>query len=452
MGWLFVISVFFCELIKTGLSEWLDEKQHMPKLQWSTQARKVSSLIPNDQNPRVISPKQIEDLKRSLKKFNLVEIPVVDRDNKVLAGHQRLMVLKLLGRENEEIEVRVPNRKLTKSEYDQYLLSSNRIHGDWDWDKLASNFDVGTMLASGFDDTDLSHLFDDLTIEDDAFDVDKEIEKIGKPKSKLGDMYQLGTHRIICADCTDPKSVQRLMGGKKANTILMDPPYNIGLSYHKGISTKGKYGGHGTDDSLTDDKYRDLLRAALTNSLSVCQPDVHVFTYCDQRYIWLLQTLYQELGIQNKRVCLWIKNNFNMTPQVAFNKAYEPCVYGTIGKPFLSDKILNLSEVMNQEVGVGNRMLEDIHDMIDIWPVKRLNGTDYTHPTEKPPTLHEKALRRCTKSGDIILDLFAGSASLLVACEQLKRSAYLCEREPLFIDLAIHRYEKLTKQKVKKLS
>ena len=105
----------------------------MASLTWRTDRRRVADLIPNDQNPRIMSPKQVEDLKRSLKKFNLVEIPVVDIDNRVLAGHQRIMVLKLLGREDEQIEVRVPNRKLTANEYDQYLLTSNRLHADWDW-------------------------------------------------------------------------------------------------------------------------------------------------------------------------------------------------------------------------------------------------------------------------------------------------------------------------------
>ena len=104
----------------------------MKKLSWVTETRKISELVPNVKNPRTISPKQIEDLKKSLKKFNVVEIPVIDTQNNVIAGHQRLMVLKLLGRENETIEVRVPNRKLTQSEYDQYLLVSNRVHGDWD--------------------------------------------------------------------------------------------------------------------------------------------------------------------------------------------------------------------------------------------------------------------------------------------------------------------------------
>ncbi|OFX81534.1 MAG: hypothetical protein A2X20_06200 [Bacteroidetes bacterium GWE2_40_15] len=423
----------------------------MSKLEWHTERRRVADLIPNDKNPRIMSPKQIEDLKQSLKKFNLVEIPVIDTDNKVIAGHQRLMVLKLLEREEEKIEVRIPNRKLTKGEYDQYLLSSNRIHGDWDWEKLAAEFDVNLLLTSGFDDTDLGYLFDDIEVEDDEFDIEKELEKIKKPKSKLGDFFQLGSHRLLCGDSTDPKIIKQVVGNTKISACLNDPNYNISLNYDKGIGGKKSYGGH-VDDSKTDAEYKEFLKQALANCLAVCQPDTHFFTYCDQRYIWLLQTLYQELGIANKRVCLWIKNNATPTPQIAFSKVYEPCVYGTIGNPYLSNRTLNLSEILNRDVGSGNRTMEDIFDMLDIWLVKRLNGTDYEHPTSKPPTLHEKALRRCTKPGDTVLDIFAGSGSLLVACEQLKRSAYLVEREPVFVDLIIRRYEKLTGCKAKKLN
>jgi DNA modification methylase len=417
---------------------------------WHTVDKKVSNLVPNIKNPRTMSPKQIEDLKRSIRKFNLVELPVVDLDNKVIAGHQRLMALKLLGRENETIPVRVPNRKLTQKEYDQYLLSSNRLHGEWDWQALADNFNLETLLISGFDDMDINHIFDDLEIEDDEFDVEKELEKIKKPVSKLGDIYQLGTHRIICGDSTDPEVLKKLMGDKKANSILQDPPYNISLDYNKGIGGKGNYGGT-VNDAKSDKDYQEFLKLALQNALSVLEKDAHIFTYCDQKYIWLLQVLYAELGIANKRVCLWVKNNSTPTPQVAFNRQYEPCVYGTLGKPYLSEKVLNISEVLNKEVGTGNRTLEDILDLIDIWLVKRLSGSDYEHPTEKPPQLHEKALRRCTKPGQIILDCFGGSGSLLVACEQLKRSAYLVEREPIFIDLIIRRYEKLTGNKAKKV-
>ena len=412
--------------------------------------KKVSDLVPNINNPRVMGPKQMEDLKKSLRKFDLAELPVVDLDNKVIAGHQRLLALKLLGRENDMIPVRVPTRKLSQKEYDQYLLSSNRIHGEWDWNKLAENFEMDMLLVSGFEESDLAQMYDDLEVVDDEWDTGKELERIKKTTVKPGDIYALGNHRIVCGDSTDPAVIARLMDGKKANTILQDPPYNISLDYDKGIGGKKHYGGT-HDDAQTDDAYRGLLKAALENGLSACKKDAHVFTYCDQKYIWLLQTLYAELGIANKRVCLWIKNNSTPTPQVGFNKQYEPCVYGTIGKAYLSEKVLNLSEVMNKEIGTGNSTLEDILDMIDIWLVKRINGTDYQHPTEKPPVLHEKALRRCTRPGDIVLDCFSGSASLMIACEQLKRAAYMIEREPVFVQLAIRRYEKLTGQKVRKL-
>ncbi|RJQ33042.1 hypothetical protein C4572_00095 [Candidatus Parcubacteria bacterium] len=421
------------------------------KLTWRTEMRTVSELVPNSKNPRVMSHRQIEDLKMSLKIYNLVELPVIDANNQLVAGHQRLVALKLLGRENEKIPVRVPNRPLTKKEYDQYLLLSNRLHGEFDWEKLAENFDIETILASGFEDADLSLLFDDLSIEDDEFHPDEELKNIKKITVKTGDLYQLGPHRILCEDSTNPASVKKLMGDKKAAVILSDPPFNISLSYDKGIGGRSSYGGH-VNDSKSDDEYKEFLFKALSNGLSVCAQDAHIFMYHDQRYTWLLQTLYRELSIDYKRTCLWIKNNSMPTPNIAFNKQYEPCAYGVVGRPYLSKRVLNFSEILNRDIGSGNRTIDDIYDMLDIWLVKRLSTAAYEHPTEKPPCLHEKALRRCTKPGDIILDLFSGSASLMVACQQLKRIAYMVECEPIFVQLTIQRYEKLTGNKAKKLN
>ena len=138
-----------------------------------------------------------------------------------------------------------------------------------------------------------------------------------------------------------------------------------------------------------------------------------------------------------------------MTPQVAFNKAYEPCVYATRGKPYLAPNLNNLNELLNKDIANGNRAIDDIIDTLNIWLAKRLPSADYEHPTEKPPTLHEKALRRCTKPNDIALDLFAGSGSTLIACEQMKRRCFTAELEPIFCDLIIRRYESITGIKAK---
>jgi DNA modification methylase len=142
-------------------------------------------------------------------------------------------------------------------------------------------------------------------------------------------------------------------------------------------------------------------------------------------------------------VCLWVKNGHNPTPQVAFNKCYEPCIYGTKGSPYLSKKEQGLTEIMNKEITTGNESLDEVN----IWTAKRVIAKDYQHATTKPIELHEKAIRRCTLPGDIILDSFLGSGSTLIAAEQLKRVVYGIEMEPIFCDLTVGRYESLTGNK-----
>src|SRR3989339_1125794 len=146
----------------------------MQKLIWQTEKRTVNDLLPYSKNPRSISDKQMADLKKSLRKFNLVEIPAIDLDDKIIAGHQRVRALQLLGRGEELIEVRIPNRKLTQEEYDQYLITSNAVGGDWDFEKLKS-FDLEMLTDIGFDKSELADIWDEhLEAEDDGFDVDTE--------------------------------------------------------------------------------------------------------------------------------------------------------------------------------------------------------------------------------------------------------------------------------------
>jgi DNA modification methylase len=415
------------------------------KLTWTTVQKKVDDLIPQKINPRSINKKQLEDLKRSLEKYNLVEIPAVDLDGNILAGHQRIKILKILGRGDEIIDVRIPNRKLTEEESKGYLISSNSLGGSWDY-SLLKEFKVELLLDAGFDEHDLANIWDnDICInKDEKFDVDKELKKIKEPKTKLGDVILLGDHKLICGNANDPEVVKKLFGDKKASMIYNDPVYNIDLDYTKGLGGKQNYGGN-VNDSRTDEEYKEFLKMSLVNALSVSKSDVHVFYWNTEQHIWIVQTLYRELGIENKRICLWIKNGQNPTPQVAFSKCYEPCIYGTLNKPYLSKKERGLNEVFNKEVTSGNNLIEEVSS---IWAVKRLSGKDYTHATSKPVDLHEKAIRRCTLPGDIILDSFLGSGSTLIACEQLKRICYGVELEPIYCDLIVKRWEHLTGKKV----
>lgn len=414
---------------------------------------RTSALKPAGYNPRRWEDSAVRQLKESIKRFGLVDPLIVNsapnRKNIIIGGHFRLRVAKELGIERVPVVyVNIADVKREK----ELNLRLNRNTGDWDLE-LLKEFDIEALLDVGFDDSDLSAIWDDvLEIEDDNFDIEEELSKIGIPKTKTGQLFELGSHRLLCGDALEPKDVAKLVGKRQVSMVYNDPPYNISLDYNRGIGTKGKYGGTKTKDNKSRGEYKGFIQKALENSLGVTRPDAHIFTWCDENYIGMIQKIYQNTGISPKRVCLWIKNNQNVTPQLAFNKAYEPCVYGIIGKPYLSEKIRNLNEVLNKEIGSGNRLLDDIEDYLNIWLVKRLPAADYEHPTEKPPTLHEKPLRRCTKPGDLVLDLFAGSGSTLIACEQLKRTAYLMEIEPIFCDLIIRRFERISNARAKLLN
>ena len=418
-------------------------KKNMEKLEWKTTTKTVNELIPQKINPRTISDKQLSDLKRSLEKYNLVEIPAVDLDGTILAGHQRIKVLKILGRGDELIDCRAPNRKLTEKESKEYLIASNKLGGDFDYDLLKS-FDLDTLEFAGFDKIELGELWDkEKEITDDEFDVEGELKKIKKPITQLGDVIYLGQSKVICGDSTKQETLDKLFGKEKASMVYSDSVYNLNINYNAGIGGEKSYGGD-VNDTRTFEEYKKFLKDSMECALSVSKKDTHVFYWCDQIYIGVVQDLYRSLGIDNKRVCLWLKNNQNPVPSVAFNKAYEPVVYGVRGKPYLAD-INNLNEVLNKELSTGNNLLDEIND---IWMAKRLSAKEYEHATSKPPQLHEKAIKRCTKPNDIILDSFLGSGSTLIAGEALGRRVYGCELEPQFCDLIVRRWEKLTGQKV----
>lgn len=418
----------------------------MNKLNWITVQRKVNDLVPQEVNPRKITDKQMKDLTKSLKKYNLVEIPAVDLEGKILAGHQRIKALQLLGRGEEIIDVRIPNRKLTEDESKQYLISSNALGGDWDLDLLKS-FDLDLLLDSGFNSLELAKFWDEeKEAKEDKFDVEKELKKITHPVTKLGDVIRLGNHKIICGDSTKQEALTKLFGNEKASMIYSDPVYNISVNYSGGIGGKADYGGN-VNDTRTFDEYKTFISDSLKSALAVAHDNTHCFYYCDQIFIGLIQEVYRSLGLKNKRVCLWLKNSQNPVPKVFCNKAYEPAVYAVKGRPYLAESITDLNEVMNKEFTTGNDLISQVDDFLEIWTAKRLASKNYEHATSKPVSLHEKAIKRCTKPNDIILDSFLGSGSTLLAGEQLGRRVYGCELEPRFCDLIVKRYESLTGKK-----
>ena len=422
-------------------------------IDWKPEKRKIADLIHWEENPRKISDAGASKLRERIEARGFHDVIKIDTDNTILSGNMRKDVLERMG--IEEVNVLVPERKLTVEERVLVGLESNLNDGEWDKDELE---DIGadTLRDAGFDEGMIGSIFDDVDLKNDDFDEKKAIERAEKNiRCAVGDIWEIGNHRLMIGDSTSAVDVRALMASDTVNAIYCDPPYNIGLDYNKGIGTNNKYQGDGKktlNDSKKDADYANFIERTVRNAIESVGKDAHVFYWCDQKYIWLLQTIYAKMGIVNKRVCLWIKNNQNPTPGLAFNKAYEPCVYGTIGRPYLNKAIRNLNEVMNQEIGNGNQMHEDIFDLFDIWLTKRDNATEYDHPTQKPVTLHEKPLKRCTAPGDIVLDLFLGSSSTIMACEQLNRKCYGMEQNPIFATVGLNRWEAYTGQKARLLT
>ena len=416
---------------------------------------KIEDIKPNPKNPKLHADDLIE---KSIKETGYISPIVVDENNIILSGHGRLSALIKLN--YKEVEV-IVKKGLTKKQKEKYMLLDNKLTERGGWSaELLKEFSVEDLLEAGFETDDLNSMWNDvLELEDDNFDVEKAIREIEKPTVKEGELYQLGDHRLLCADSCKEENVLKLMGQDKASMVYCDPPYNIGLNYSTGIGTSTKYRKDfpdlkykGVNDNKKTGEYKKFLDATIKNALMASEKDSHIFYWCDENYIWLLQQLYQENKIHTDRVCLWIKNNFNVTPQIAFNKVYEACVYGKIGKPYLNKNFKNFNEILNKEIESGNQGLDEILEMINIWMVRRDNTQEYQHPTQKPITLHERPIKRCTKPGDIILDLFGGSGSTLISAEQSKRRAYLCEIDPIFCEVIIKRFEQFSGKKAIKLA
>lgn len=414
----------------------------MKNITWTIEKRKVAELIAADYNPRKMTEQEERDLEESIGEFGAV-IPVVvnigKRANILIGGHQRTRLYAKKG--IEDVDVMIPSRELSLAEEKRLNLRLNKNVGSWDQEKLR-DMGLNLLLDVGFGDEDLQVFFDDVDVIDDSFNTGRAIKEIKNPKAKKGDIYQLGDHRLMCGDAIEIEDVHKLMGKLHADMIFCDPPATLKGEGHVLTPKKEK---KDTGD------YAAFLDKTIENALVYAKPNCHAFYWCQEKDIWLLQTLYQGRKLKSDRVLLWIKSDMQVTPKNAFNKAYEPVVYGTRGKPFINTGIKHLSEILNKEIDSGNQIQEDVWEYLNLWIDKSDRKDAYDYQYQKPVTLLEKPLKRCTAPGHVIADLFGGSGSTVIACEQLKRRACVMEKDPIMVDVIIRRWEEFTNQKAKKI-
>ena len=226
----------------------------MPIINWTNERRKVADLIPANYNPRTITETKKLELKKSLEKLGMIMPIIINTDNKVIGGHQRLALMADL--QIDEVDVRVPDRLLTEAEEKEANLTTNISKGGWDWSKLLENFDFDIMSDAGFSEKEISDQMDLINLNDDKddFDVEKELAKIKEPLIKKGDIFILGRHRLMCGDSVDINDVQALMKNELAKMIFTDPPYNVN---YKGAGENTSEGIK--NDNLTPENFENFM-------------------------------------------------------------------------------------------------------------------------------------------------------------------------------------------------
>ena len=383
-------------------------------IKWNIEKRNLDDLKGYDKNPRKFTDKGLKDLEKSLKNCGDANIITINKDNTVLGGHARLTVMKQLG--YTEVDVKVPEKKLTEKQCQEVVIRLNaNTAGEWDLDKLKADFEIEELQDWGLDV--------DFAIEEEKEVIEDEVPEEVETRCKLGDIWQLGEHRLMCGDSTKVDDVEKLMGGALADLLITDPPYNV--NYEGKTKDKLKI----ENDKMSDSNFREFLRDAFLAADSVMKPGA-VF------YIWHADSeghnfrgACRDANWQVRQCLIWNKNAMVMGRQ-DYHRKHEPCLYGW-------------------KEGASHLWASDRKQTTVIEFDKPIRNGE--HPTMKPVGLFDYQIKNNTKGSDIVLDLFGGSGTTLIACEQDGRKARLMELDPHYCDVIITRWENLTGKKAVKI-
>lgn len=377
--------------------------------------KNTAELLPADYNPRKdLKPgdPEYDKLKRSIEQFGYVEPVIWNKvTGRVVGGHQRLKVLIDMGITEVECVVVEMNAEKEKA----LNIALNKISGEWDKDKLAlliadlqgADFDVS---LTGFDPADLDDLFKESIkdgIHDDDFDVDAELKK--PPITKLGDLWTLGRHRLVCGDSTKADTFDLLMSGAKANLVITDPPYNVN---YEGSAGKIK------NDNMENDTFYHFLLDAFTNTESVMADDASIYVFHSDTEGLNFRRAFSDAGFYLSGCCIWKKQSL-VLGRSPYQWQHEPVLYGW--------------------KKAGKHQWYTGRKETTIWEFDKpkKNGD---HPTMKPIPLLAYPIMNSSMSNTLVLDPFGGSGSTLIACEQSDRSCYTIELDEKFCDVIIKRY------------
>ncbi len=402
---------------------------------WKYEKRKVKDIVPLEKNPRKISKANMEKLKDRILKRGMHDIIKINTKGVALSGNMRTQALTQL--KIDEVGVLIPNRELTKEEEGAIILESNKNDGEWDQTMLPE-YGTDVLIEAGFETMEVDRLMHDDEDEEDPFDSDRVLDGIKTPKTKKGDMFQLGDNYLLCGDSTLEADVNKLMGGVKADLVFTDPPYNMNYVNHE----KGGI----LNDNMEESKFIEFCEEFMKRFKESTKIG-GVFYICSgfQSYTPFLYAM-RAAGIHFAGPIIWVKNSLGMGMN-DYRHKHEMIVKAKNEKPTKKTKALTILYGWNG----GKHYFIDTHEEADVWNVSRVGGNVMQHPTQKPIALINRAIKNSSKRGDVILDLFAGSGSTMVAAMKTGRRAYCMELDPKFCDVIISRYESLSGDKAKKI-
>ncbi len=420
---------------------------------------KVEDLIPYDRNPR-INDHAVEAVAASIEEFGFKVPIIIDKDNEIVAGHTRIKAAKMLGM--EEVPTIIAD-DLTDEQVKAFRIADNKTAelAEWDYEILMAELDLLEdidMEQFGFDD--LADILEP-TAEEDGY----ELEVPDEPRARLGEVYQLGRHRLMCGDSTKEEDVDRLMDRAKADMVMTDPPYNV--DYGSKAEAINKYGYNFSDRHIENDympsfQFVAFLDKAMHNINKYLKQGGAFYIWHSSKTVHEFETALRYNNLKTRQQLIWNKNSIVLSRQ-DYHWKHEPCLYGWkegAAHYFIDDRTQStvyedgIPEYKKMKKAELVELLDEIYsDKTSTTVINEMRPqVSEEHPTMKPIKLLARLIKNSSKRKEIVLDLFGGSGSTLIACEQLDRTCYMMELDPRYIDVIIDRWEKLTGQTAELLS
>lgn len=373
----------------------------------------IESLIPYARNSRTHDDSQVAQIAASIKEFGFTNPVLVDADSGIIAGHGRVLAARKL-KLAEVPCIRLGH--LTETQKRAYVIADNKLAMNSGWDNEMLKLEFAELTDEGFDldligfsEEELAEILKDPEqLTEGLTDEDAVPEIPIEPATRLGDIYILGNHRLMCGDSTNIDAVDKLMCGQKADMVFTDPPYGVD---YKGINNDSR------------DGLEDLLRAAFGNYLASSKSGASIYCFHSDRCADVFHKVFREF-FHFSSMIIWAKNSLTLS-QTDYQSQHEPCLYGWMDN--------------------GKHSWYSDRKQTSVWRFdkERVEG----HTTPKPVALVEKAVNNSSKGGDSILDLFGGSGSTLIACEKIGRHARVMELDPKYCDVIVKRWEDFTGKK-----